>query len=190
MCEPTMLAAAAIGTGAMQAYSQYQSGKFNADVANQNAKLNEAAADDSINRGNAGAAKQRSRARQLAGTQAATMSANGVDLGAGGALDIFGDTAAMGELDALTVMNNASREAYGYKLQAANDRLNAKMSRRQGNIGAVGTILTTPLNAWGAYKVAGGTGSLFGSGATKAASGTGSNLFDVTRQTGNYGRFF
>lgn len=46
--------------------------------------------------GNAEAAKQRSRARQLAGTQAATMSANGVDLGAGGALDIFGDTAAMG----------------------------------------------------------------------------------------------
>lgn len=58
-------------------------------------------------------------------------------------------------------MNNASREAYGYKLQADNDRLNAKMSRRQGNIGAVGTILTTPLNAWGAYKVAGGTGSIF-----------------------------
>ncbi|OBU04840.1 hypothetical protein [Morganella psychrotolerans] len=188
MCEPTMLAAAAIGTGAMQAYSQYTSGKFNADVANQNAKLSDAAADDAVNRGNADAEKQRTRARQLAGTQAATMSANGVDLGAGGALDIFGDTAAMGELDALTVMNNASREAYGHKLQAANDRLNAKMSRRQGNIGAIGTILTTPLSAWGAYKVAGGTGNplSFGSESTT----TGSNLFDTTRQSGNYGRFF
>ncbi|HCR3553266.1 TPA: hypothetical protein ON622_003233, partial [Morganella morganii] len=78
-----------------------------------------------------------------------------------------------------TVMNNASREAYGYKLQAANDRLNAKMSRRQGNIGAIGTILTTPLNAWGAYKVAGGTGNplSFGSETT----GTGSNMFKNMR---------
>ena len=97
MCEPTMLAAAAIGTGAMQAYSQYQSGKFNADVAKPECQTEmKRAADDSINRGNAEAANSAHGRRQLAGTQAATMSANGVDLGAGGALDIFGDTAAMG----------------------------------------------------------------------------------------------
>ncbi|MGO3685493.1 MAG: hypothetical protein ACTJGV_12290, partial [Proteus vulgaris] len=107
----------------------------------------------------------------LAGTQAATMSASGIDLSTAGALDILGDTAAMGELDALTMVNNASREAYGYRMQAENDRLNAKMARRSGNMGAMTTLLTAPIQAYGAYQLAGGTWSPFGgsgSGAAKA----------------------
>lgn len=126
MCSPAILATGVLASAGMQAYSQYQSGKFNADVANQNARQNEQAANDAINRGNAEAEKQRSRARQLAGSQAATMSASGLDLSSSGALDMFGDTAAMGELDALTLVNNASREAYGLRMQAANDRLQEK----------------------------------------------------------------
>ncbi|RLR66532.1 hypothetical protein CKA49_34490, partial [Pseudomonas aeruginosa] len=98
MCEPTTLAAAVIGTSALQAYGQYTDGKFQASVANQNAKINEDAALDAINKGNDQAQEQRRRTRQLAGTQAATMSASGIDLRTAGALDILGDTAAMGEL--------------------------------------------------------------------------------------------
>lgn len=170
MCSPTLLATGILVSSGMQAYSQSQSGKFNANIANQNAKQNDRAADDSINRGNAEAEKQRSRTRQLAGTQAATLSANGLDLAAGGALDMLGDTAAMGELDSLTLVNNAQREAYGYRMQAANDRLSAKMSRREGNFGAATTILTAPLKAYGAYQMAGGSG--FGLGAKSSASGS------------------
>ena len=51
MCEPTTLAAAVIGTSALQAYGQYTDGKFQASVANQNAKINEDAALDAINKG-------------------------------------------------------------------------------------------------------------------------------------------
>ena len=169
MCEPTTLAAAVIGTSALQAYGQYTDGKFQASVANQNAKINEDAALDAINKGNAQAQEQRRRTRQLAGTQAATMSASGIDLSTAGALDILGDTAAMGELDALTMVNNASREAYGYRMQAENDRLNAKMARRSGNMGAMTTLLTAPIQAYGAYQLAGGTWSPFGSGGSGAA---------------------
>lgn len=184
MCSPAILATGILASAGMQAYSQYQSGKFNADVANQNARQNEQAANDAINRGNAEAEKQRSRARQLAGSQAATMSASGLDLSSS-ALDMFGDTAAMGELDALTLVNNASREAYGLRMQAANDRLQGKMARREGNFGAATTLLTAPIKAYGAYQLAGGAWDPF-SGASKAASSGGSsnNLFDIAKKNG------
>ncbi|WP_334469121.1 hypothetical protein [Arsenophonus sp. PmNCSU2021_1] len=155
MCHPAALAAATLVSSGMQAYSQYQSGQFNADVANQNARLNEQMAPDAINRGNAEAEKQLSRTRQLEGSQAAAMAASGVDLGSTGSLDLFGDTAAMGELDALTLVNNSQREAYGYQMQARNDRLNAKLSRWQGNMGAMNTLLTAPIKAYSVYRTAG-----------------------------------
>lgn len=176
MCSPEILAVGVLASAGMQAYGQYQSGKFNADVSNQNARQNENAANDSINRGNAEAEKQRSRSRQLAGSQAAAMSASGLDLSSAGALDMFGDTAAMGELDSLTLVNNAQREAYGLRMQAANDRLQAKMSRREGNFGAATTLLTAPIKAYGAYQLAGGGWDPF-SGASKAAGGSGGNMF-------------
>ncbi|MGJ7326289.1 virion core protein, T7 gp14 family [Morganella morganii] len=184
MCGPVAVGVAMVAMSAMQAYSQNRDAKFQSEVANMNADISERAADDSINRGNVEAAKQRSRARQLAGTQAATMSANGVDLGAGGALDIFGDTAAMGELDALTVMNNASREAYGYQTSALNSRLEGQMAKQRGKSGVTQTILTTPLKAYGAYQMTGGTWSPFSSSSSltsSATTGTGSNMFKNMR---------
>ncbi|EUD09159.1 hypothetical protein PO864_17745 [Providencia alcalifaciens] len=185
MCDPIYAGVAMLASSGMQAYSQYQSGKFNADVANQNARQNEQAANDSINRGNAEAEKQRSRTRQLAGSQAAAMSANGLDLSSAGALDMFGDTAAMGELDALTLVNNASREAYGLRMQAANDRLQAKMSRREGNFGAATTLLTAPIKAYGAYKLAGGAWDPFsGTSSAAVSSSSSDNLFDIAKKNG------
>lgn len=168
MCSPEILAVGVLASAGVQAYSQYQSGKFNADASNQNARQNENAANDSINRGNAEAEKQRSRSRQLAGSQAAAMSASGLDLSSAGALDMFGDTAAMGELDSLTLVNNAQREAYGLRMQAANDKLQAKMSRREGNFGAATTLLTAPIKAYGAYQLAGGTWNPFTGGENPA----------------------
>lgn len=160
MCNPIALAATMLISSGMQAYSQYQSGKFNAEVANQNARLNEQSASDAINRGNVAAENQRSKTRQLMGSQTAAMAASGVDLGSTGSLDLLGDTAAMGELDALTLVNNSKREAYGYQMQARNERLNAKMSRWQGNMGAMNTLLTAPIKAYSVYRTAGGAWDL------------------------------
>ena len=50
------------------------------------------------------------------------MAANGVDLSSGSPLDILGDTAMYGELDALTIRSNAEREAYGYRVQSRRRR--------------------------------------------------------------------
>ncbi|EOA2694717.1 hypothetical protein BEH70_11645 [Citrobacter freundii] len=157
MCSPAIaLAGASVALSGVSAYNQYQQGKYSSAVAEQNAEVATAQAQDSINRGNAQADEVRRRNRQAAGTQAATMGATGADLSTGGSLDIFGDTAQFGTLDALTTVNNAQREAYGYEVQAANYKAQASASRKQGNMGAFTTLLTAPLNAYGAYRIGGG----------------------------------
>ena len=156
MCEPTTVAAATLAMSGMQAYNQYQTGQYQSAVASQNADIAEAQAQDSINRGNAQAEEVRRRNAQAAGTQAATMAANGGDLSSGSNLDIFGDTAQFGMLDSLTTVNNSQREAFGYQVQADNYRSEASASKRQGNFGAMTTLLTAPINSYGAYRITGG----------------------------------
>ncbi|EHV2048383.1 hypothetical protein KZ126_001273 [Salmonella enterica] len=157
MCSPAIaLAGASVALSGVSAYNQYQQGKYSSAVAEQNAEVAEAQAQDSINRGNAEADQRRREMRQRQGTQAATMAATGAELGSGSSLDIFGDTAQFGALDALTTVNNAQREAYGYEVQAANYKAQASASRKQGNMGAFTTLLTAPLNAYGAYRIGGG----------------------------------
>lgn len=158
MCSPA-IAMVAVTVASM--YSQNQQAKYTSAVAEKNADVAEAQAQDSINRGNAEADQRRREMRQRQGTQAATMAATGAELGSGSSLDIFGDTAQFGALDALTTVNNAQREAYGYEVQAANYKAQASASRKQGNMGAFTTLLTAPLQAYGAYQMGGGTWSPF-----------------------------
>ncbi|WP_337038633.1 MULTISPECIES: virion core protein, T7 gp14 family [Pseudescherichia] len=163
MCDPaTALAGASLAAGALSAVTQYQSGRQAAAVASANAESAQAQAQDSINRGNAAADEARRRNRQALGTQLATAGANGADLASGSVVDIFGDTAQFGELDALTTVNNAQREAYGYEVQASNYKAEASAAKQQGNVGAFSTLLTTPLQAYGAYKMGGGDWNPFG----------------------------
>ncbi|WP_192956071.1 hypothetical protein [Klebsiella pneumoniae] len=161
MCGPVAVGVAMVAMSAMQAYSQHQQGKYAQAVANQNADIAETQAQDAVNRGNIQAEEVRRRNRQAAGTQAATMGATGADLSSGTSLDIFGDTAQFGTLDALTTVNNAQREAYGYQTQAANYEAQASAAKSSGTIGAATTLLTAPLKAYGAYHMFGGTWNPF-----------------------------
>ncbi|EHE7422016.1 hypothetical protein JZQ29_002694 [Salmonella enterica subsp. enterica serovar Corvallis] len=161
MCDPVIAGGAMLAMGGLQAYNQYQTGKYESAVANQNADNAEAQAQDSINRGNAQADEVRRRNRQAAGTQAATMGATGADLSTGNALDIFSDTAQFGELDALTTINNAQREAYGFQVQGMNAQAESRAARANGRNAVGMTLLTAPLKAYGAYQMAGGTWSPF-----------------------------
>lgn len=160
MCGPVAVGVAMLAVSAMQAYSQHQQGKYTAAVANQNAETATAQANDAINRGNAAADQRRTQMRQQLGTQAATMGANGADLSGGTALDIFGDTAQFGELDALTTLNNAQREAYGYQTQSVNYLNQAAAAQMQARSAVTQTLMTAPLKAYGAYQM-GGSSSLF-----------------------------
>lgn len=161
MCDPTIAAGATLALSGLSAYNQYQQGKYTAAVAQQNADVATAQANDAINRGNAEADQRRRETRQRHGTQAAIMGATGADMSSGSALDIFGDTAQFGALDALTTVNNAQREAYGYQTQAANYEAQASAAKSSGTIGAATTLLTAPLKAYDAYQSFGGTWNPF-----------------------------
>lgn len=161
MCGPVAFVAASIAISAMQAYNQHQQGKYAKAVANQNADIAEAQAEDAVNRGNIAADQRRREMRQRQGTQAATMGATGAYLGSGNALDIFADTAQFGTLDALTTVNNAQREAYGYQVQGMNATAQGNAAQSQARAAVTQTILTAPLKAYGAYQMGGGTWSPF-----------------------------
>lgn len=176
MCGPVAIGVAMLASTAMSAYSQRENSKYQSKLANYNADIAENSAKDAINQGNAQAAQQRQRARQLSGTQTATMAANGVDLGGGTATDIFADTAGMGELDALTTVNNAQRQAYGLQSQAAGQRSQASAYTASGNQQAGMTLLNGALNAYGGYKMAGGGAASSATSSTGGQSG-GSNMF-------------
>lgn len=185
MCvEPATLAmisaaASVLGTG-VSAFGQVQAGQaakaagdYNAAVARNNQIVAEQQAADAQRRGDVAETEQRRKVRMLAGTQRAALAASGVQLDSGTALDILGDTAAMGELDALTIRNNAEREAYGYRVQGVNFGAEAGLQSMRGQsamtsglIGAGGTVLSGAGNVtdrWLTYNklgiVGGGSGS-------------------------------
>lgn len=189
MCvEPATLAmisaaASVIGTG-VSAVGQVQAGKaaqaagdYNAAVARNNQIVAEQQAADAQRRGEVAETEQRRKVRMLAGSQRAALGASGVQLDAGTPLDLLGDTAAMGELDALTIRNNAEREAYGYRVQGVNFGAEAGLQTMRGNnamsgalMSAGGTVLSGAGNVtdrWLVYNrigLPGGSGSSSGSG--------------------------
>ncbi|HCO7840115.1 TPA: hypothetical protein OB695_000149 [Escherichia coli] len=162
MCSPAIaMVAVTVASTAASVYSQQQSAKYQSAVADQNADIAENQAQDAINRGNAEADQRRREMRLRSGTAAATMGATGAELSSGSALDLFADNTQFGTLDALTTVNNAQREAYGYQVQGMNAQAQGQAARQQANAATTQTLLTAPLKAYGAYQMGGGTWSPF-----------------------------
>ena len=82
-----------------------------------------------------------------------------IDLGSDVVLDTLSDTAALGELDALTIRSNAAREAYGYQVQgmnyeasAGNNALAAKNAKSAGKTAMFSTLLSGASTVAGNYS--------------------------------------
>lgn len=164
MCElMTMLTIGSTLMGAVGAVQQGQaasaSAKYNANVANMNAKLADRAAKDALDRGAMEEQKQRAKTAALIGQQKAGMAANGLDLSFGSPLDTLVDSATLGELDALTIRSNSYREERDIRQQGANYRGQAAMGRASalgastgGWLNAAGTLLGGGAKAYGSYQ--------------------------------------
>jgi hypothetical protein len=151
-----MSANIALASTAFQMYGQYQQGKsqqaqynYQAQVDANNAQIVEWQAQDAIKRGDIEEQQHRLKVAQLAGRQRSALAASGVDVSSGSALDVLGDTAELGELDALTIRSNAAREAYNYRVQASNaqaasslNALSAKNAKTSSYIGATSSLLS------------------------------------------------
>lgn len=142
--------AISLAGGMMGAQNARQQGAFQEAMAEQNAAYKEAAAQDAEKRGAVDADRYRRQVGQLIGEQRTGFAANGIDVNSGTAAEIQDDTAAFGEFDALTIANNAAREAWGYRVGAQNDLMNGRMAQSNARSAATGSIL-------------GGVGSAFGS---------------------------
>lgn len=99
---------------AQQAQSQQAMYGYQAAVGRNNQSAANSMAVDAETRGKAEEQRRRTRTSLLMGTQQAALASQGTDL-EGSPTDILGDTAAAGEVDALTIRSNAAREAWGYR---------------------------------------------------------------------------
>lgn len=153
-------------SGLMQGQAQQAQADAQAADLRQNALYLNSAANDARRRGAQDADWQRVQ------TQAAIGSQRVAQAGSGGVVDLDSnailqqDTAQLGELDALTISNNAAREAYGYDVQASSMTRNASQLQSQAKRGMMTSILGGAAQGFGA----GGGFSAFSSGASSAGS--------------------
>jgi len=137
-------AIAMIGLGAgVNASAQKQAGKSQQALANYNADINDIKANDALARGQNDELRHRLSTNKLIGSQRAAFAASGVDItGADStAVNVFADTAALSEIDALTIRSNAAREAWGYRTQAQDDRARGRIAKQTGDNQAIGTLI-------------------------------------------------
>ena len=103
------------------AVQQYQTAaaqaEYQSSVAQNNQIIANQKAEDAVERGKLEERSHRIKIAQLMGQQRAGAASRGVIVDAGSALDIELDTAAIGELEALTIRDNAEREALGFRQQ-------------------------------------------------------------------------
>lgn len=143
MCEPTTLliaatALSAAGT-AYSGYQSYQEGRYQNDVARNNAVMERDAAYDAEVRGQQTEAL---RWREIAATrsaQVAAFAANGFDTSFGSAADVATDTLQLGYEDTNTIRQNAGREARGHLISAQNYEQQGAAAARAGRSAVVGS---------------------------------------------------
>lgn len=127
----TVASIAGVGLQAFSAFQSSQSAKesydYQSTVARNNAITAEYQAQDAIKRGQVAEEQQRRKTAMMKGSQTARLAANGLDISEGSALQILSDTDWMGEQDALTVRDNANREASGYRQQSQNYNSNSDL---------------------------------------------------------------
>jgi hypothetical protein len=152
------MAAGVIGTG-MQVLGGMQQARYQAAVARNNQIIAERQAQDALRRGDIAEDQQRQKTGLILGAQRAGMAGQGTALDEGSPLDIQGDTAMAGEMDALTIRSNAEREAWGYRAQAANFAAQERLEQnRAGFLGTGASLLSGGagiLDRWSTYRRAG-----------------------------------
>jgi hypothetical protein len=143
-------------SGVSDAAAKSEQAHHELTMAEQNARFSELQEADAKDRGVRDAARVRGRVRQVRGSQRAALAAQGIDINSGSARDVQTDTETLGALDELTVRNNAWREAWGYKTQALNYRMEGQMAYKAGQSAANKSLLTGGLKALTTFGSGGG----------------------------------
>lgn len=145
----TAISAGVSAYGAIkQGQAQSAALQYQAQVAQNNQKIAGQYAQQAIADGENKVAAKQQQTAQMIGAQRAAMAANGIDLDSGSPLRLQEDTAKLGNVDALTIRNNAAREAYGYQVQGLSygqqaqlDEASASNAVTAGNLNAFSSIV-------------------------------------------------
>jgi hypothetical protein len=142
--------------GALQAgQASAASAKYNAAVANVNAEQAKRNSELASQAGMEQAAMQERKTRAEVGAIRANQAAAGIDVNSGSALDVRSSAAELGELDALTVRSNATKEAYGYQTQESSFKSQAGLDTTE----ASNDLTAGYTNAASTFLGAAGTGA-------------------------------
>lgn len=169
------LATSAIGAGvsahAAQEQGQAQQAALNyqAGVARNNQIIAEQYAQAETQKGQRLEDEKRQATAQREGAIRAAVGASGLETSSGSPLRLQEDTAKLGELDALTIRNNAERAAYGYRVQGLNyasqaqlDDMGSSSAARSGALGAWSSIIggaSSVSGKWASFRQSGIFGS-------------------------------
>lgn len=158
-------AISSFGTGYMQSRAFKAQGSYQEGLANTNASMVDLATKQTLEAGDISASRKNLETQARVGSERAEQGASGVDVGSGSAALVRGGTNLAGNIDELTIRNNAARAAFGYKVQGIQDRfqgqfaqLTAKSQANQsllsGGLGALSSILGIQSNylRWSRYS--------------------------------------
>jgi hypothetical protein len=123
---------------------QQKAAKYNEDVNKKNAETAQQQAMFD-------AEQIRAQNRKLLGAQRAAASASGVDPDGGSMLDVQQDSAAQGELEALTAIYTGRGSANTSYARAALNRMEGKAARTGSYIGATQSLLGGATQSYGAF---------------------------------------
>lgn len=124
-------------------------------AAKRNAVLAQAQANDALLRGVVEESRYRREVAGVLGAQRATFGFRNVTQ-SGTALEILADTAMIGSEDEQTIRNNAAREAWGYRNDAAAFKQDAKNIGVNTAFGAAGSALSGGADLYQQYKTRSG----------------------------------
>lgn len=136
-----------------QTVGSFANARYEKQTNRVNAQIAEMQAQDAIQRGKSDEAKHRAKVQQTKSSQRASFAANGVALDEGSPLAVLVSTDYVGEVDAATIRENASREAWGHSVKASNYRAAADASNPY--LAGSSTLLTgagTVADKWYQYK--------------------------------------
>jgi hypothetical protein len=150
MCN--VAAVASMAGGVYGAIGAVQEGQAEKNLNDFNANQFSRAAKDALVRGEETVRRQREYASGVTGAQRAGYAGQGVSLDTGSAVEAQEDTARLSELDVATIRNNARREAYGYRVQAAAARYQGHLSKWAGKKAAIGSLLGGAGKAAGSFS--------------------------------------
>ncbi len=137
--------------GGMGAFGQFQAGQDSAMLAKKNAAVAGLEGQSELEAGAEQADLYRQHLEQTLGKQGASVGGANLTT-SGSALRSLQTTAYLGAQDIARIQTNAARKAWGFDVQEAGDEYRAKQASAQGDMGALGSLITSGARAYGQWS--------------------------------------